>query len=94
MKIASITKAGICCLAVGLLAGCTPPAQVKDVLADQAGFLETNFSPEKLPGPVRDAVMHADPGPLAFHEMVLHLDWTVDANDKTKRPKPCISTKQ
>jgi hypothetical protein len=84
MKIVSMAKAGICCLTVGLLAGCVPPAQVKDVLADQTGFLDANFSPDKLPGPVRDAVMHADPGPLAFHKMVLHLDWTVDANEKAK----------
>jgi hypothetical protein len=49
---------------------------VKDVLANQAGFLEANFSPGAIAKPVHDAVVQADAGPLGFRKMEIKLAWT------------------
>lgn len=84
MRLSTCKRIGACLTATTLLAGCTAPAQVKEVLTDQGRYLDRNFSPANLPGEVRDTITRADSGPLAFHTMVVHLEWTFDANDASK----------
>lgn len=80
----SMVRNSACLLAVLFLASCAPPVEVKDVLANQTGFLDANFSPDNLPPSVLGTITHADSQPLDFHKMVFHLDWTVNVDDKTK----------
>ncbi|MDE2054429.1 MAG: hypothetical protein KGI62_07060 [Xanthomonadaceae bacterium] len=84
MNTLSMAQKGVCLLAVCLLAGCVPPVQVKDVLANQSGFLDANFSPDNLPASVHSTITQADNRPLGFHQMVLRLDWTFNIDDKAK----------
>ncbi len=84
MNAVSMVQKSACLLAIFFLAGCAPPVQVKEVLANQTGFLDSNFSPDNLPPPVRNTITQADNRPLGFHKMVFHLDWTLNIDDKAK----------
>lgn len=68
-----------------LFAGCAPlppTVQVKDVLADQSGFLQSHFSADKIPPAVRSAIAAADNGPLGFQRMELKFAWTWNDGSK------------
>ena len=84
MNTKSLLHAAACCIAAGLLAGCTPPVRVKQVLSDPTTYLTAHFAPANLPQPVHDVITNADNGPLGFHKIVLHLDWALLDNDKAK----------
>lgn len=71
-------------LALLTLSGCAPMVKVRDVQADKQAFMSANFSPDKLDKDVARTVSAADPGPLGFHKMVLHLNWQVNDDDKNK----------
>lgn len=79
----SIIALAICTLAAALLSACAlpPSVAVKTVLTDPAGYLSTNFKPDSVAAPVRDALAHADAGPLGFHKATLTLDWAVDTGN-------------
>ena len=80
----AMLRQSACLGIVGLLAGCTLPTRVpiKDVLADQAGFLQANFSVDKVPPAVRSTIADADNGPLGFHRMELTLTWARQGGSK------------
>ncbi|TAM97036.1 MAG: hypothetical protein EPN40_08145 [Rhodanobacteraceae bacterium] len=84
MNAVSMVQKSACLLAICFLAGCTPPVQVKDVLANQTSFLDANFSPDNLPPSVRNTITQSDNRPLSFNKMVFHLDWTLNIDDKAK----------
>lgn len=81
----AMLRACACLGTACLLSACAmpPSVTVKTVLADPAGYLSTNFKPDTLAIPVRDAIAHADDGPLGFHEIALTLDWTVDTGNES-----------
>lgn len=76
-----VAALGVVCLLAGCIAP-PPRVQVKDVLADQSGFLQTNFSADKLPPAVRSAITSADNAPLGFQRMDLKLTWTWKESNK------------
>lgn len=83
MRQMGVSRAGACVFGVLMLSGCSVPTRVpvKNVLADQAGFLAANFSPAQIAPGVRAAVAAADPGPLGFRKMVLKLAWTANSGN-------------
>jgi hypothetical protein len=84
MKALLMVRMSACLFAIFFLAGCAPPVQTKDVLANQTGFLDANFSTSNLPSSVLSVITQADNRPLGFQKMVLHLDWALNVDDKSK----------
>ncbi len=83
MRSKTLLGAGMA-LASLLLSGCAPMTKVKDVMADKQAFMDANFSADKLPKGVVQAIGSADRGSLGFHKMVFHLVWQVNDDDKNK----------
>lgn len=60
------------------LVGCAP-ASVKDVVADKFGYLDSEFSNDKMSQSASTALAKLDQTPVGFHKLVLTVDQQVES---------------